>query len=216
MSQTATQTQTQTLETLLQQARDSKDSAGCMKLYDQWAATYNSEVNGKEYVAPLLAAKEALKIPGAASGTILDAGCGTGLVAEALKAGGAKTVDGMDLSVPMLKLAEETGAYRSVFKADMNNKLSLNDDIYDVITCVGTFTSGHVGPSPGLSELVRITKKGGTVISTILEDIWVPGGFKAEVEKIEKSGAAKVVSFDSLDYVKGRGDKAKFLILQKL
>jgi 2-polyprenyl-3-methyl-5-hydroxy-6-metoxy-1,4-benzoquinol methylase len=186
-----------------------------MKLYDQWAATYNSEVNGKEYVAPLLAAKEALKIPGAASGTILDAGCGTGLVAEALAAGGAKTIDGMDLSEPMLKLAEQTGVFRSVFKADMSKKLSLNDNIYDVITCVGTFTSGHVGPDPGLRELVRIAKKGGTVISTILEDIWIPGGFKAEVEKLEQSGAAKVVSMESLDYVKGRGDKARFLILEK-
>lgn len=213
MSQTATQTQT--LETLLQQARDSKDSASCMKLYDQWAASYNSEVNGKEYVAPLLAAGEALKIPGAASGTILDAGCGTGLVAEALKAGGAKTIDGMDLSVPMLDIAKKTGAYRSVFKEDMSKRLSLKDDIYDIITCVGTFTSGHVGPDPGLRELVRITKKGGTVISTILEEIWISHGFKAEVDKLEASGLVKVVSMESLDYVKGRGDKARFVILEK-
>lgn len=213
MSQTTTQTQT--LETLLQQARNSTDSASCMKLYDQWAATYNAEVNGKEYVAPLLAAKEALKIPGANSATILDAGCGTGLVAEALKAGGAKTIDGMDLSLAMLGVAEMTGAYRSVFKADMTAPLSVKDNTYDIITCVGTFTSGHVGPTPGLKELVRIVKQGGTVISTILEDIWIPAGFKKEVDRLEESGQVKVVSMESLDYVKGRGDKARFLILEK-
>ena len=50
---------------------------------------------------------------------------------------------------------------------------------------MGTFTAGHVGPDPALRELIRVTKRNGIVISTILEEIWESGGFKAEVEKLE-------------------------------
>jgi len=204
----------------LRQARDAAGSKECMDIYDKWAATYNAEVGdaAQSYVAPVLVAQAAIKYKAAkspADSVILDAGCGTGLVGQALAMSGARAIDGIDLSQPMLDIARDTGAYRDLAQADMNKPIAQKDDTYDIVSCVGTFTLGHVGPDPALRELVRVTKAKGIVVATILQQIWIPGGFKAEVEKLKEEGLVEVISDELIDYVKGHGDKAVLLILQK-
>ena len=204
----------------LSQARASTDSKHCMELYDKWAATYNAEVGdeAQNYVAPVLVAQAAMKFSlsnGAADSVILDAGCGTGLVGEALAVANAKAIDGIDLSPAMLGIARQTGVYRDLTQADMNRPIDKPDGTYDIVSCVGTFTQGHVGPDPALRELVRVTKTNGIVIATILDEIWVSGGFKAEVEKLKEEGLVNVVTDELIDYVKGHGDKAVLAILEK-
>lgn len=206
----------------LGQARATTNVKDCMSIYDKWAATYNDEVGdeAQEYVAPVLVAQAAIDFSvssgGAANKLILDAGCGTGLVGQALAAiSGAKFIDGLDLSAPMLDVARKTGVYRELDQADMTRPIDKANDTYDIVSCVGTFTLGHVGPDPALRELVRVTKKRGIVVSTILREIWIPGGFKSEVEKLKAEGLVTVVADELIDYVKGHGDKAVLLILQK-
>lgn len=203
--------------TLLEQARASHDGQHCMALYDKWAATYNNDLapDSQDYVAPLLTAQTALQFSPNRKGAILDAGCGTGLVGEALTLGGATVVDGLDLSPAMLKVAEKTGVYRHLDVGDMTKPLAKPSNMYDVITCAGTFTHGHVGPDPALRELVRLARRGGVVVATVIEDLWQAGGFQAEVEKLAAEGLVKVASLDLKDYVKGRGDKARFVVLEK-
>ena len=208
-------------ELYLGKARASGSTKDCMALYDRWAETYDKEVGdaAQDYVAPVLVAQAAIKYGlsnGATNSIVLDAGCGTGLVGVALGLAKAKAIDGIDLSPPMLAVARKTGVYRDLAVADMNRPIAKNDDTYDVVSCVGTFTLGHVGPDPALRELVRVTKKKGIVVSTILEDIWVSGGFQAEVEKLKAEGLVKVVTEELIDYVKGHGDKAVLLILEKV
>ena len=213
----STQTTTNTL--YLAQARAAANSQDCMALYDKWAATYNDEVGdeAQEYVAPVLVAQFALKTSNnLAQKVILDAGCGTGLVGQALALAGAKTIDGLDLSRPMLKVAEKTGVYRDLDQADMTRRIEKADDTYDIVTCVGTFTAGHVGPDPALRELVRITQRKGLVVATILQEIWVSGGFKAEVEKLNAEGLVRLAAEELIDYVKGHGDKAVLVVLEKI
>ena len=212
MSATATITAT---TNLLAEARRAPNPEECMKLYERWAATYNSDVTDAEnYIAPVILAQTALKAGPQVKGTVLDAGCGTGLVAVALKQGGATTIDGLDLSPHMLKLAEKTGVYRNLVVGDLNKSLAIPDDSYDMVTCAGTFTQGHVGPSPALREFVRIVKTGGLIVATVLHDIWLSGGFKAEVERLEAEGLVELVSSELEDYRKGH-DKADVVVLRK-
>ncbi|KAF2464104.1 S-adenosyl-L-methionine-dependent methyltransferase [Lindgomyces ingoldianus] len=192
-----------------------------MTIYDKWAATYNAEVGdeAQEYVAPILVAQYALKscnnsTKGAVA--ILDAGCGTGLVGQALSLAGAKVIDGLDLSSPMLAVAKQTGVYRNLGQADLTRRIGKPDETYDIVTCVGTFTLGHVGPDPALREFVRVTRTNGIVAATILDEIWVSGGFKAEVERLRAESLVKVVAEELIDYVKGHGDKAVLVILEKI
>lgn len=213
----------------LGQARATKSSNDCMAIYDKWAATYNDEVGdeAQNYVAPVLTAQAALKYKLATIPTnsvILDAGCGTGLVGAALAVTGASagfdiskaTMDGLDLSVPMLEIARKTGLYRDLEKADLNLPVAKPDNTYDIVVCVGTFTLGHVGPNPGLREFVRVSKNGGIVVATILEQIWVSGGFQKEVRKMKEERIVNVRSDGLIDYVKGHGDKAVLLVLEKV
>ncbi|KAJ5794336.1 hypothetical protein N7457_000935 [Penicillium paradoxum] len=208
-------------ELYLSQARALTSTEDCKVLYEKWASTYDEEVgdSAQNYVAPVLVAQAAVKYGlsnGARNSVILDAGCGTGLVGVALGMAQAKAIDGIDLSPAMLDVARKTSAYRDLTIADMNRPIDKADGTYDLVSCVGTFTLGHVGPDPALRELIRVTKKKGVVVSTILQEIWVPGGFKAEAEKLEAEGLVRVVTEELIDYVKGHGDKAVLLILEKI
>ncbi|KAI9371758.1 S-adenosyl-L-methionine-dependent methyltransferase [Aspergillus egyptiacus] len=212
-------TQILSTDLYLGQARASFSVQHCMAIYDKWAATYNHEVGNEaqNYVAPVLVAQAALaSAEDPAKCVILDAGCGTGLVGQALALAGAKVIDGLDLSPAMLKVAKQTGVYRNLAQADLTRRIDTADETYDMVTCVGTFTLGHVGPRPALSEFVRITRRHGIVAASILEEIWVSGGFKAEVERLEAEGRVTVVTQELIDYVKGHGDRAVLVILQKL
>ncbi|KAF9891390.1 hypothetical protein FE257_004246 [Aspergillus nanangensis] len=198
-------------------ARNALSKESCMKLYDEWASSYNNDLAdaSQNYIAPILTAQAAVAASTHTKATVLDAGCGTGLVGEALAKSNSMTIDGADLSPAMLKIAQDTGVYRSLMLCDLTQPIAKDDETYDIITCCGTFTRGHVGPDPALREFVRLTKNGGIIVATILEEIWVSGGYKAEVEKIQAEGLAKVVSTDLKDYRKGAGDKATFLVLEK-
>ncbi|KAI9747494.1 MAG: hypothetical protein M1835_002066 [Candelina submexicana] len=211
-------------ELYLAQARACLNVEDCESIYDKWASTYNAEVgdSAQNYVAPTLVAHVALhqasKInPSGKSSVILDAGCGTGLVGQAIAVTGAKhLIDGLDISPAMLDVAAKTGAYRSLAQADLTRRIpDVLDETYDIVTCVGTFTLGHVGPEPALREFIRITRRKGIVVATILEQIWVSGRFKTEVEKLKEEKLVTVVSEELIDYVKGHGDKAVLLVLEK-
>ncbi|KAI1377255.1 S-adenosyl-L-methionine-dependent methyltransferase [Hypoxylon crocopeplum] len=201
----------------LVRARGCRSREDCLTLYAQWATTYNADLTdaSQNYVAPTVVAQTALKFYSHARGSILDAGCGTGLVGEALARGGATTIDGLDLSPAMLKMAERTGVYRSLMLGDLTQRISKPDETYDMVTCVGTFTHGHVGPDPALGEFVRVTKKNGLIFATVLGEIWLSGGYEAEVERLEADGLVEVISVDLKDYRKGR-DRANVIILRKL
>lgn len=203
---------------LLARARASNNTEDCMALYHEWATTYNDNLAdaSQNYVAPVLVAQAALKWSTRLSGPILDAGCGTGLVAEALSQANKFTIDGIDLSPAMLKVARQTGIYRDLTIGDLNQKIEKPDETYDIVTCAGTFTEGHVGPDPALREFVRVTKKNGLIVATVLNKIWKSGGYKAEVEKLEAEGLFKVVSMEIKDYRKGAGDKATLVVLEKI
>ena len=189
----------------------------CGAIYDKWAKTYDIDVRhaGVDYVGPPMTAHAVVAADGNITGSILDAGCGTGLVGVALSQAGAKNIDGIDISPGMLKVARRTGIYNDLSIVDMSKVIEKQDQSYDVITCVGIFTEGHVGPVPALQELVRVAKKDGLVVSTIVDDVWVSGGYKAEVERLSAVGAVDVLSTVNVDYRRGTGVKARMVILKR-
>ncbi|KAF2845617.1 S-adenosyl-L-methionine-dependent methyltransferase [Plenodomus tracheiphilus IPT5] len=202
------------------------------KLYDEWASTYDKDViEGEEYKAPPLIAQTILKnlspsdkipSPTGSSGDaiispsvkILDAGCGTGLVGVYLAQLGAKHVDGIDLSPGMLTLARKTGAYNRLEPADLTNPIQAETGSYDVVSCVGTFTAGHVGPQC-LDELVRVTRVGGLVVATVLDEIWKPLGFEERVKGLKEQGKVEVVGTELMLYRTKHKAAAREVVLRK-
>lgn len=190
----------------------------CKRLYDDWSDTYDADLTGPQqnYVAPALIAKAVHAAGGNLEGDIFDAGCGTGLSGKALVNVGAKTIDGVDVSPGMLKFAEKTGIYRHLATADLTKEIpDKGDASYDIVTCIGTLTHGHVGPTPALREFVRVVKSGGITAATVLDDLWESGGYETEVKRLENDRLVDIVSTEKDDYRKAAGVKARILVLRK-
>jgi 2-polyprenyl-3-methyl-5-hydroxy-6-metoxy-1,4-benzoquinol methylase len=202
----------------LNRAYSAKDKADLRSLYDEWAASYDSDLAKKdqEYVAPTLAAATVAKhlIPTTLDSVkILDAGCGTGLVGASLAKLGAKNIDGVDLSPGMLDVARKLNVYTELDTIDLSKPLDQKTASYDVVTCIGTLTHAHVGPEV-LSEFVRVVKPGGWIVATVLDDIWEPIGYRAEVDQLLAQGKVELVSADVGDYRRGAGVRARMVVLK--
>lgn len=96
---------------------------------------------------------------------ILDLGCGTGRLGEILRPR-AQLLEGVDLSEKMLGLADATGYYDRLIRADLIEHLREHPACYDWIVAAGTFQS--IGD---LSELLRLSfgslKQHGYLIFTL-------------------------------------------------
>ena len=184
------------------------------QLYDEWAATFDEDITGETqgYVAPGRVADTVARVAGT-GGTILDAGCGTGVAGVERAGRGATRIEGLDLAPGLLARARATGAYRDLDTADLTVPLAAADGTYDVAVCVGTLTHGHVGPS-ALAEFARVVRSGGHVVATVLDDIWEAGGFRAEVDRLAAGELVEMVSADLEPYRAGQSVDCRMLVLQ--
>lgn len=185
------------------------DHEELMDAYKSWATNYDADTVGAfGYVAHIASAKaldEALKRKNA---YILDAGCGTGLVAEELAKMGYTRMDALDYSQEMLDEAEEKGLYKRHIQADLSKPLDMEDNRYDAIVCTGTFTYGHVKAN-AFDELVRITKPGGVITFTIREGAYEDYGYRERMIELERANAWELQAMYDTDYLKNEGITCK-------
>ena len=117
--------------------------------YRDFAQHYDRTfADGLGYVYPLAiaAALQGMTLP---DGRILDIGCGTGLVADAILANRPDAViDGVDISHEMIAKAAAKGIYADLMAADLTADFSHLPNGYAAIVSAGTFTHGHLGPGP--------------------------------------------------------------------
>src|SRR5688572_15807029 len=82
--------------------------------YDAWATGYDDDLASWSYRAPEVVADTVVSRQPTA-GSVLDVGCGTGLVGRALRARGfTGQIQGLDISQASLEIARQSGAYDSV------------------------------------------------------------------------------------------------------
>jgi predicted TPR repeat methyltransferase len=172
--------------------------------YRSWADTYDkevSEVNG--YAQPQRVADMALKLQADLNCSILDAGCGSGLSGEALKAAGYGQIDGCDFSPEMLEKSLDKGCYRKLFEADLNAEMpDTADASYDMVTCVGVFSFGHVYPD-ACDELLRVLKPGGHLIIALNEPYWDKGDLSAKLDQLANAGTITMLEKQYGDHLPG-------------
>lgn len=198
----------------LARSLNSSSVAETLATFESWAESYNHDIRKEKYTAPDIASDYVVRHVGSdriTSTTILDAGCGTGLVGEHLAKRGAVHLDGIDLSPGMLRVAHRAGVYRSLNVADLSNTLEIPSESYDVVVCVGTLTQGHVGPG-AFDKFVRVVKPGGFIIATVRESVWQTNGYEDKVKALDREGQVKVLG-DTLEDI-GTGVRAVFVILQ--
>ena len=165
-----------------------------LKLYADWAETYDhTMLDGLAYRSPLQIAALAASTEKRRDVRVLDVGCGTGLLANSLRAHGFSRVDGLDYSAPMLAVAQRESRIDEAFLRDLNERLEMGEACYDMLVSTGTFTHGHVGAGC-LPELLALLEPGGHLICTVHRDVWDDGGFGLGLQALSEAKVAEVRS----------------------
>jgi len=172
-----------------------------MRYYDDWGIKnkYDQDMVDWKYSGPKETVEVFKKHAKDKNIKIYDAGCGTGLVGAELKKFGYNYFDGADLSQKLLDLVPNN-LYQKLSKVDLNKKIEVQDNTYDAVMCVGTFTFGHVKP-PALDEFIRITKNKGLICFTINEGIHEEYGFDKKIKELTDGKIWNMKEFFKSDYI---------------
>ena len=172
-----------------------------MRYYDDWGVKnkYDQDMVDWKYSGPKETVEVFKKYAKEKEIKIYDAGCGTGLVGVELKKFGYNYYDGADLSQKLLDLVPKN-LYQNLSKVDLNKRIKIQDNTYDAVMCVGTFTFGHVKP-PALDEFIRITKNKGLICFTINEGIYEKYGFDKKIKQLNNDNLWEKIEFFKSDYI---------------
>ena len=172
------------------------DETETKALYRDWAATYDDTMlEGLGYQSPTKVAALLGRQNPALDANILDVGCGTGLLAEHLRALGFANIDGLDFSADMLAEAQRLKRINNAYNRDLNQPLPPPDQPYDYLVSTGTFTHGHVN-ALCLPELMNWLVDGGMLIATVHQDVWSQGLFDQTIERMQRDGFLKSVDME--------------------
>ena len=177
-----------------------KSTDEVMKYYDEWGNEnkYNKDMVDWNYTGPKETVETFVKYEKNNDILIFDAGCGTGLVGLELKKYGFKNFHGADLSQTLLDTVPKN-LYQKLQRVDLNQNIECEDNYYDAVMCVGTFTFGHVKPT-ALDEFIRVTKPGGLICFTINEGIYEEYGFDKKIKMLNIKNWQEIEFYKS-DYI---------------
>lgn len=120
--------------------RAESDPSEIRGVYDSWAPAYDEDLAAWGYEAPAVSALY-LRELAPRDATVLDVGCGTGLVGRALRRAGFDDLVGIDFSVDSLAIAERRGAYRALRRVDLSAlPTTLPSAEYGALTCIGVLS----------------------------------------------------------------------------
>ncbi|XP_071941285.1 methyltransferase-like protein 27 [Antedon mediterranea] len=189
---------------------DVPDADGKVKIYDDWAETYDEVQIGSGYKGPENAANIFSSYLANTDARILDFACGTGRVAGELFKLGYRNIDGLDASQKSLDVAAKKNIMNELICVWVDDKtLKIASDSYDGLVCVGGFMPGQLH-SDCFDEWIRIVKPGGIIVN-VLRQQWIDeyppyanNQLEDDVKKLERSMKWELIKRDEFE---GGGDK---------
>lgn len=175
----------------LRQAYTAKSPQENSRFYDAWAEDYETHMNNVGYLHPAMVAAMLTRHVPAGTGPILDAGAGTGIMAEILTALGYPEVVGFDGSKRMLEAAAGKNVYLELRRMYLGAALDYPDHRFAAVVSAGVFTQGHA-PLSSLDELVRVTRAGGHIIFSA-GPAYLGGPLERKREELEGQGLWRFV-----------------------
>lgn len=146
--------------------------------FDEQAPIYDEGMQGDHaralYPCILEEARRAMK--GTPVPSVLDVGCGTGMLSERLLgAFPSCRLTGVDLSPAMVERARARLAGRAEIREADAERLPFHDGVFDLVVCNDSF---HHYPDPDRAafQMWRVLRKGGALV---LGDVWQPAPARA-------------------------------------
>lgn len=190
-------------KTFLDKAYSLKDNEETEAFYQQWAESYDEELEAQGYAQPRRCADALAAVLPDREAPVIDLGCGTGLAGMALNQSGYSCIDGCDFSSQMLERAGQRGIYRRLFTANLNKPpLEADTASYQAALAVGVFSYGHVSPN-ALDDILRILKPGGALIIGVNSHFYEEGSLTAKVDELGQEGRLVVRSWEHGKHIPG-------------
>jgi len=181
----------------VQWIRATKDNKQLAERYDAWAEEYDEDLLSYGYKLPALFMGLVVRHSPSPEGRLLDAGAGTGILGESLHLLGYQNLVTIDLSQGMLDVARNRGAYRELRQVTLGETLDFANDSFAATVAMGVLTLGHAPPE-SLDELVRVTRPGGPIIFSMINDEIVQHRFRAKQDLLELEGRWSLVEVTAL------------------
>lgn len=187
--------------------------------YNQWSDTYEDETESWGWAPPIVTVSTLMEFVEPENCIVLDAGCGTGSIGALLQMMGFNNIHGIDISDGMLEKARAKSlygydAYNTLEKMDLNQKLPIESDRYDVVTCGGCISTGAHVQYKALHELIRVTKPGGIISFTVREIYWHEVNFIEFIKDLETQGKIDVKKISWRPYVITSGEMCAHVTLR--
>lgn len=180
--------------------------------YDSWAKTYDSDLlNEYGYCAHRIAANALATAATDTAISVMDVGCGTGLVGVELQALGFATVDGLDVSAKMLKEAEKLQIYQRLIHVDAESNDAPKVESCDAVISVGTFGMGHMGPT-AMGKVSAYAKPGGLIVLFMNAEPYIDMNFQQEIDNLCNAGLWKLQAIEDHNYMDALERPGKLII----
>ncbi|MEM7209997.1 MAG: methyltransferase domain-containing protein [Pseudomonadota bacterium] len=184
-------------------------------IYDRWATSYDDDlINEFGYNSPALCADVISERVSDRNASVIDYGCGTGLVGAALSERGFKHIDGVDVSQGMLQQAKAKNVYRTLSAVDLTMSLPIDDNVYDCGLCVGSMGAGHIGAAH-VPALLGPIKSGGVFVIYMNAQYFEAEGFENSFINLENSGAWKILQMEPSNYMSALDRPGWLIVGQK-
>ncbi len=150
-----------------EQVPERADDHYVTSVFDGFAASFDAKLADLAYQAPALVAAEVARLMPAPTRalTVLDAGCGTGLCGPLL-APHARQLIGVDLSVGMLRRADDRKVYDGLYKGELVAFLTHSGQRFDLVVSADTLC--YFGNLSGFAAAAaQALEPGGALVFTV-------------------------------------------------
>lgn len=168
------------------------DAQKTKAFYDEWAASYETELSANGYVTPGRCAEALASIDPDRAGPVIDLGCGTGLSGLALRAAGFEVIDGVDFSPEMLAAAQRHGCYRDLRQADLSAPFEAKEPVYAHAVAAGVLNPGHA-PAETIIHTLNLLTPGGAFVFSLNDHALADSSFEARINDVVDGGSAELV-----------------------
>ena len=183
-------------------------------LYEDWAKTYDADVQQHGYVTPARCAAALAQHLKRTDAPILDFACGTGLSGAALRGAGFTVLDGIDISAAMLEAARDRKIYRNLLKAEPGQSPPVDQGAYAAIAAIGAISPG-AAPAEFFDILVSLLAPAGLLVMSFNDHTTSDPAYTSRLENALARGEVRQLFCETGDHIVKLGSKSTFYVLEK-